>query len=132
GAEGPYRVTPNLMVVVPTSNHVHLHYEQRSIDFIANGLTLLGVALVIVLARMRPLRMPEPPEPTEDRLGRFLVGSRTDEFNVDGSDESNVDSSDGFNVDGSDEFNVDGSEATNGVMPSATLSGDRERPPEDP
>ena len=26
GADGPYRVTPNLMVVVPTSNHVHLHY----------------------------------------------------------------------------------------------------------
>jgi hypothetical protein len=116
GAEGPYRVTPNLMVVVPTSNHVHLHYEQTSVDFIANGLTLLGVVLVIVLARMRPLRMPEPPEPTEDRLGRFLIGSRTDDFDVDGSDD----------------FDVDGSEATNGVMPSATLSGERERPPDDP
>src|SRR5579884_3977952 len=26
GAKGPYRVTPNLMVVVPTSRHVSLHY----------------------------------------------------------------------------------------------------------
>ena len=27
GAEGPYRIAPNLMVVVPTSTDVHLTYE---------------------------------------------------------------------------------------------------------
>ena len=109
GADGPYRVTPNLMVVVPTSNHVHLHFDQTSIDYLANGLTLLGVVLVIVLARMRPLRMPEPPASTEDRLGRFLSGPDLD-----------------------DQHNVDGVGRPDDVAPSATLFLDREPPPDDP
>ena len=32
GAEGPYRVTPNLMVVVPTDTHVELHYGWTPVD----------------------------------------------------------------------------------------------------
>ena len=32
GAKGPYRVTPNLMVVVPTSKHVSLHYGYTPVD----------------------------------------------------------------------------------------------------
>lgn len=43
GAEGPYRVTPNLMVVVPTSKHVSLHYGVTPVDLFANALSLLGL-----------------------------------------------------------------------------------------
>ena len=32
GADGPWRVTPNLMVVVPTSTHVVLHYGFTPVD----------------------------------------------------------------------------------------------------
>jgi hypothetical protein len=51
GAEGPYRIAPNLMVVVPTSNHVHLHYERAPLDWAAYVLTLLGIVMLVVLRR---------------------------------------------------------------------------------
>ena len=50
GAEGPWRVTPNLMVVIPTSEHVELRYGQTGIDLGAWFVTLLGLAGVVVLA----------------------------------------------------------------------------------
>ncbi len=43
GAQGPYRVTPNQMVVIPTSKHVTLHYGVTPVDLIANLLTLAGL-----------------------------------------------------------------------------------------
>ena len=76
GGEGPYRVTPNLMVVIPTSNHVRLHYGNVGIDYVANALTLLGIVALFLLFRAkievvrRPLwdpigrvgrRRPKPP-----------------------------------------------------------------------
>jgi hypothetical protein len=51
GATGPYRVTPNQMVVVPTSTHVRLHYGRTPVDVGAWLLTLLGIAALVVLAR---------------------------------------------------------------------------------
>ena len=68
GAQGPYRVAPNLMVVIPTSNHVHLHYGNTSVEYVAYLLTLLGIALAIVLARRPPLVMPEPLPASGDLL----------------------------------------------------------------
>ena len=55
GADGPWRVTPNLMVVVPTSKHVELHYGQTPVDIGSWLLTLLGVAGLVFLARRKPL-----------------------------------------------------------------------------
>jgi hypothetical protein len=75
GAQGPFRVTPNLMVVVPTSKHVHLHYGNTSVEYIAYLLTLLGVALAIVLARRPPVRLPAPRPATGDLLSRLLEPS---------------------------------------------------------
>ncbi|MEN9644825.1 MAG: hypothetical protein RL238_1494 [Actinomycetota bacterium] len=47
GAEGPYRVSPNFMVVIPTSTSVHLHYDELNmIDMAAYALTLLGIGLL--------------------------------------------------------------------------------------
>ena len=60
GAEGPWRVAPNLMVVIPTSEHVSLHYGRTPIDLIAIFLTLLGIAGVVWLARTPPLAFPAP------------------------------------------------------------------------
>jgi hypothetical protein len=67
------------MVVVPTSNHVHLHYVTTSVEYTGYGMTLIGIVLVIALARVRPLVMPEPPADSEEVLGRFLSGGRDDE-----------------------------------------------------
>ncbi len=49
GAEGPYRIAPNLMVVVPTSTNVHLTYERSNLDYLAYLLTFIGIAMLIVM-----------------------------------------------------------------------------------
>lgn len=49
GAEGPWRIAPNLMVVVPTSNNVHLTYERSGLDYTAYILTFLGIAFLIFM-----------------------------------------------------------------------------------
>lgn len=59
GGQGPYRVTPNLMVVVPGSRHVSLHYGRTSSDWLAILLTLAGIALVVLLARRPAVAMPD-------------------------------------------------------------------------
>ena len=52
GADGPWRVTPNLMVVVPTSHDVTLSYGRSGTDYVGDFLTLMGVlalaALIVV------------------------------------------------------------------------------------
>jgi hypothetical protein len=52
GADGPWRATPNLMVVVPTSHDVTLTYGRSSADYLGDFLTIVGVlalaALVLV------------------------------------------------------------------------------------
>ena len=56
GAEGPYRVAPNFMVVVPTANRVTLTYGTSGIEYLGYLLTLVGVVLVFVLWRKGPVR----------------------------------------------------------------------------
>ncbi|HTN80841.1 MAG TPA: hypothetical protein VMK16_14280 [Acidimicrobiales bacterium] len=60
GAEGPWRVAPNLMVVIPTSNHVSLHYGRTPVDLIATFLTLVGIGGVVWLARSPAIAFPLP------------------------------------------------------------------------
>nr|HEX2578600.1 hypothetical protein [Aquihabitans sp.] len=57
GAEGPYRVTPNLMVVVPTGERVTLTYGRTPVDLLGAGLTLLGLVGLVVLARRPPVQV---------------------------------------------------------------------------
>ncbi|WP_334142437.1 hypothetical protein [Rhabdothermincola sp.] len=59
GAQGPYRVTPNLMVVVPTSDHVELRYGYTGIDLAGWGLSFVGLVGLFLLFRARPLVMPD-------------------------------------------------------------------------
>jgi hypothetical protein len=51
GAEGPYRIGPNMMVVVPTANHVELTYGRTPVDYITMLLTLVGIGLCFVWRR---------------------------------------------------------------------------------
>jgi hypothetical protein len=44
GAEGPWRATPNFMVVVPTSKHVKLTFRTATVDWVGRFLTVLGLA----------------------------------------------------------------------------------------
>ncbi|MCU0270885.1 MAG: hypothetical protein MUF83_19880 [Acidimicrobiales bacterium] len=60
GAEGPYRVTPNLMVVVPTDTRVELSYGWTAVDLGAWGLTLAGLVGLVVLWRLGPLELKPP------------------------------------------------------------------------
>ena len=71
GATGPYRVAPNLMVVVPTSKHVTLRFARTFTDYFAYFCTLLGVVLIFVFRKFVPIRYPamtsssaSPPEPS--------------------------------------------------------------------
>jgi phosphomannomutase len=52
GAKGPYRVTPNQMVVIPTAQHVTLSYGKTAIDWMGDVLTLLGIAALFVMWRL--------------------------------------------------------------------------------
>ena len=55
GADGPYRVTPNHMVVVPTDTHVELGYGWTGLDIGSYALSGAGILGAVVLAR-RPMR----------------------------------------------------------------------------
>jgi hypothetical protein len=60
GAEGPYRVAPNLMVVVPTGTEVRLSYGRTPVEWAAYGLTAVGLALLALLVTRPPLEVPGP------------------------------------------------------------------------
>ncbi|HVA75551.1 MAG TPA: phosphomannomutase/phosphoglucomutase [Acidimicrobiales bacterium] len=60
GGRGPYRVTPNLMVVIPTANRVTLNYGYTSLDWLSLAISILGLAGIVVLWRLRPVVYPVP------------------------------------------------------------------------
>jgi hypothetical protein len=68
GAKGPWRLTPNLMVVVPTSHDVSLHYGRTGIEWLGFITTLVGLAGLVALVRWRPAPAGEPDLPR--RFGR--------------------------------------------------------------
>jgi hypothetical protein len=51
GAKGPYRVAPNQMVVIPTSNQVSLHYGHTGVEYLSYLLSLVGIAGLVYLWR---------------------------------------------------------------------------------
>ncbi len=62
GAEGPWRVAPNLMAVVPTSHDVTLHYASTGADKAGELISLLAVAaaVALVIADRRAKRARRP------------------------------------------------------------------------
>ncbi len=71
GAEGPWRVAPNLMVVVPTDTQVTLEYANTGVEWFSYLATLVGlVGLVGLVALDRRART--QPEPWWDPLDRWF------------------------------------------------------------
>jgi len=61
GADGPWRVAPNLMVVIPTSRHVSLHYGWTPVDATGWLLTLVGLGLAVGMARKGQMVLADRP-----------------------------------------------------------------------
>ena len=51
GADGPYRVAPNMMVVIPTSQEVSMNFKPSLIDRLAYLLSGLGILAVLLMWR---------------------------------------------------------------------------------
>jgi hypothetical protein len=58
GAQGPYRIAPNLMVVIPTSTNVSMHYDRSSLDLAAYLLTLIGIGVLVFFRRRGDVQHP--------------------------------------------------------------------------
>jgi hypothetical protein len=56
GADGPWRVTPNLMVVVPTAHDVTLNYGTSGADVLGLLATIIGLVALIALFVVPALR----------------------------------------------------------------------------
>ena len=65
GANGPWRTTPNLMVVVPTRNDVALTYGRTGVDIVSMLLSLVGLVALVVLARRPDSLSDRPPSGSE-------------------------------------------------------------------
>lgn len=57
GADGPFRVAPNFMVVVPTETSVELRFARNTADWTAIALTLAGLVLLVAVGRGRLPRL---------------------------------------------------------------------------
>ena len=60
GADHIYRSVPNFMIVVPTANHVELHFGRAGVDYLAWFLTFVGIAGVVLLFRFKPVEIHPP------------------------------------------------------------------------
>ena len=56
GADGPYRSTPNFMVVVPSQNRVTLTHARTPVDYAALAAFAAGAAVLLVPVIRRPRR----------------------------------------------------------------------------
>lgn len=81
GADGPWRVSPSFMVVVPTSTDVELSYGTAPVEIAGWGLTGLGLVGLLLLVRAGRL---DPDAPDLDPSGVPIVdGALDDETRTD-------------------------------------------------
>ena len=69
GADGPYRVAPNLMVVVPSERQVTLSYSRSNVQLLGWLATILGLAAMLLLTIRKPSLKPVESKPFWD-LGK--------------------------------------------------------------
>jgi hypothetical protein len=63
GAEGPWLLSPGLMVVVPTRSEVRLSYRDTPVDLAGKALTVAGFGVLLaptVIGRARARRRRNP------------------------------------------------------------------------
>ena len=94
GAEGPFRVSPNLMAVIPTDTHVELSYGLTGVDVGSYALTGLGLVGLVGLAR-------HPRRHDDDEL--WLDGPEPAPARDEDDDESDDESDDEFDDEFDDE-----------------------------
>ena len=56
GADGPWRIGPNMMVVVPRDTSVQLSYDRSATDYLTMLMTLIGVGLCVLWRRQGDVR----------------------------------------------------------------------------
>ena len=56
GADGPFRITPNWMVVIPSEDKVELRYGRTSVENFGLLLTVLGILVLAVMKRYEKRR----------------------------------------------------------------------------
>jgi hypothetical protein len=79
GAEGPWRVAPNLMVVVPTAHDVTMHYGKSRADELGLAATVLGVLALVALAVWPRWRRRRRPRHSHASHARRSHGPATDD-----------------------------------------------------
>jgi len=73
GADGPWRVTPNLMVVVPTSHDVTLSYGRSAADNLGQLATLAGLIALVVMSVVPAVRRWRRGAPDDAAQGRITA-----------------------------------------------------------
>jgi hypothetical protein len=73
GADGPWRATPNFMVVVPTSKHVKLTFTTATVDWVGRALTVVGIVGLGGLVWWG-IATRRPDEPAVEDLGGDAAG----------------------------------------------------------
>jgi hypothetical protein len=56
GADGPFRITPNWMVVIPSEDKVELRYGRTFVENFGLIVTMLGILILVALKRHEKLR----------------------------------------------------------------------------
>ena len=77
GADGPYRVSPNHMVVVPTSTEVELTYGRSTLDWFFYALTAFGIGLCFYWRHRGDVRYASE-QPYFDRTRTEVTGPAED------------------------------------------------------
>jgi len=89
GADGPWRATPNLMVVIPTEKNVTLSYGRTGIDKFSGFLTLLGMVLLAVMwRRPEPELEPLPLTKADKKLDQWVEKRRQPAPEIEPDDEN--------------------------------------------
>jgi hypothetical protein len=139
GADGPYRVAPNQMVVIPTSRHVRLHFDESGVEKLSYAMTLVGLVGLVGLHRAGPVVYPTPRRRRRSTDGRYLGdpgfgdGFAHARSGDDSGDDSGHDSGDGawlFEW-GDDRFQLQGLDSDEDPLSVAPL-GDPLDPPRSP
>ncbi len=94
GAEGPWRIGPNLMVVVPTANEVTMHYGITPVELGSWAISIGGLVGLVFLFRAAPLPMPAPEPWFARRPEEDDEGGTDDGTSDDSSDDTSDDTTD--------------------------------------